>query len=98
MPKIRRSAGEPNFISSNQAIEIPWITPRNDCGTQLVYCSAASTLMPAGFRPKWTFTATKLVGLVEAGDGDFRRSGAYSAKCLSVKAARLRQQELRYAP
>jgi hypothetical protein len=30
--------------------------------------------------------------------GDISRSNACSAKCLSVKAASLRQQELRYAP
>jgi hypothetical protein len=34
----------------------------------------------AGFRPKWTFTATKLVGLDEAKVGDFRRADACSAK------------------
>ena len=43
--------------------------------------------MPAGFRPRWIFTATKLVGLDEAGVGEFRRTNACSAKCLSVKAA-----------
>ena len=55
-------------------------------------------LMPAGFGPRWTLTATKLVGLDEAKGGDFHRTNACSAKCLSVKAAGLRQQELRYVP